>query len=250
MSDSPVVLITGATSGIGEAAARSFAASGSRVVLSGRRAEKGEAVVASIRSDGGEAVFFQADVSEEGAPAALVHHTLETFGRIDTAFNNAGIEGDTGVLTHEQGQENYERVFSINVEAVLNSMKAEIPAILNSGGGAIINNASIAGHLGIGRFGVYSASKHAVIGLTRDAALEYASQGLRINAVAPGPIVTGMYDRFVPDDESRAQLDAMVPLGRAGRPDEIVSAVRWLADPANSFTIGQVITVDGGMSVQ
>ena len=249
MSESKVVLVTGATSGIGAATAKAFAAAGHRVVLSGRRADKGKAVVDEIVSNGGEASFFASDVSNAEEIQALVDHTLETYGRLDVAFNNAGIEGDSFVPTHEQTTENYNSVFDVNVGAVLNSMKVEIAAMQKTGGGAIVNNASIAGLLGFNGMAVYTASKHAVVGLTRNAALEYAQAGIRVNAVAPGPIETEMYDRFA-NEELRQQVNAMVPMGRPGWPEEIASAVRWLLDPTNSYTTGQVIAVDGGFTAQ
>ena len=249
MSDSNVILVTGATSGIGAATAKAFAAAGHRVVLSGRRADKGEAVVAEIEKAGGEATFFASDISQPEEIQRLVDNTLETYGRLDVAFNNAGIEGDSFIPTHEQTTENFRAVFETNVEAVLNSMKAEIPAMLKNGGGSIINNASIAGLLGFNGMSVYTASKHAVVGLTRNAALEYAQQGIRVNAVAPGPIETEMYDRFA-NDEVREQINMMVPMGRPGTGEEIASAVQWLADPRNSYTTGQVIAVDGGFTTQ
>lgn len=249
MSASQVVLVTGGTSGIGEATARAFASKGHKVVLVGRRAEKGEAVATSIREAGGEATFIAADLSQEGQAQRVVDETIEKYGRLDVAFNNAGVEGDAFVPTHEQTSENYRRVFDVNVESVLDSMKAQIPAMLEKGGGAIVNNASIAGLLGFNGMSVYAASKHAVVGLTRNAALEYAPHGLRVNAVAPGPIETEMYDRFANDDV-RAQINTMVPMGRAGRPEEIASAVLWLCDADNTYTTGQVIAVDGGFTAQ
>jgi len=249
MSASNVVLVTGATSGIGAAAARAFAAAGHRVVLAGRRADKGQAIVDQIKSSGGEATFVQADVSNPEEIQALVDRTLATYGRLDVAFNNAGIEGDVFIPTAGQSPENFRRVFEVNVEAVLNSMKVQIPAMLKTGGGAIVNNASIAGLIGFNGMSIYTASKHAVVGLTRNAALEYAQQGIRVNAVAPGPIETEMYERFA-NEEVRAQINTMVPMGRTGTPEEIASAVLWLADPANSYTTGQIIAVDGGFTAQ
>ena len=249
MSESKVVLVTGATSGIGAATAKAFAARGDRVVLAGRRTDKGEAIADEIKSAGGEALFVQADVAESEQIEALVEKTVATYGRLDVAFNNAGIEGDVFVPVHEQSIENYESVFDINVRGVLASTKAEIPAMLKNGGGAIINNASIAGLIGFAGMSVYTASKHAVIGLTRNIALEYAQQGIRANAIAPGPIETEMFDRFA-NEEVRQMIDATVPMGRAGKPEEIASAILWLGDPANTYTTGQVIAVDGGYTAQ
>ncbi len=249
MTQSHVVLVTGATSGIGAASAVAFAAAGYRVVLAGRRAEKGRAVADAIRATGGDATFFRADVSKPDEVAGLIANALETYGRLDAAFNNAGVEGDTFIPVHEQTAENFQHVFEVNVHAVLQCMKAEIPAMLKSGGGSIINNSSIAGVVGFNGMSVYSASKHAVIGLTRTAALEYAPVGVRVNAIAPGPIETEMFDRFA-DDQVREQINTMVPMGRAGTAEEIATAVLWLADPRNSYTTGQVIAVDGGFTAQ
>jgi NAD(P)-dependent dehydrogenase (short-subunit alcohol dehydrogenase family) len=249
MSESNVTLVTGATSGIGAATARFLARKGHRVVLAGRRAEQGRALEREIRAASGEATFVQADVVDPEQVRHLVERVLETYGRLDGAFNNAGIEGDTFVPLHQQSAENYRKVFDVNVAGVLESLKAEIPALLRSGGGAIVNNASIAGLLGFNGMSLYAASKHAVVGLTRNAALEYAQQGIRVNAVAPGPIETEMFDRFA-TPEVRQFVTGVVPMGRTGRPEEIVSAVAWLLDRENSYTTGQVIAVDGGFTAQ
>ncbi|HKX45266.1 MAG TPA: SDR family oxidoreductase, partial [Planctomycetota bacterium] len=215
----------------------------------GRRREEGEAVAGRIRAAGGEATFVRADVSNPDDVAALVARAVETYGRLDVAFNNAGIEGDVFVLTHQQTPENYRNVFDVNVRGVLDSMRAEIPAMLANGGGVIVNNASVAGLVGFGGMALYSASKHAVVGLTRNAALEYAQQGIRANAIAPGPIETDMYTRFA-SPEVQALIRERVPLGRPGRPEEIANAVLWLADPGNTYTTGQVLAVDGGYTAQ
>jgi NAD(P)-dependent dehydrogenase (short-subunit alcohol dehydrogenase family) len=249
MSESNVTLVTGATSGIGAATAQFLARRGHRVVLSGRRAGQGQALAEAIRAQGGEATFVQSDVADPEQVRHLVERTLETYGRLDGAFNNAGIEGDTFVPLHLQSADNYRKVFEINVAGVLESLKAEIPAMLRTGGGAIVNNASVAGLLGFNGMALYTASKHAVVGLTRNAALEYAQQGIRVNAVAPGPIETEMFERFA-TPEVRQFVQGAVPMGRTGRPEEIASAVAWLLDPENSYTTGQVIAVDGGYTVQ
>lgn len=245
-----VALVTGATSGIGLATAQAFARQGAKVVLAGRRQDKGEAAAGAIRETGGDALFVQTDMDDDAQVEALIGRTVEHYGGLHAAFNNAGIEGDSFVPVHDQGLDNYERVFRTNVRSVLASMKHEIPAILQSGGGAIINNASIAGMIGFPGMSVYTASKHAVVGLTRAAAIEYAPQGIRINAVAPGGVETEMFDRFAGDPEVRAQLDGMHPIGRAGRPEEIASAVLWLAAPENSFTAGTILPVDGAFTAQ
>lgn len=187
MSQKLTALVTGATSGIGAATAKAFASQGYQVVLSGRRAEQGEALVQEIISNGGEATFVQCDISDPAQIQSLIQISLEAYGTIDAAFNNAGIEGDIFVPFHEQSIENYQQVFDINVRGVFLCMKAQIPCILKNGG-AIINNASISGLIGFAGMSLYTASKHAVIGLTKAAALEYAQSGLRINAVAPGAV--------------------------------------------------------------
>lgn len=244
MSNDPVALVTGATSGMGAATAKAYAAAAYRVVLAGRRAEKGAAVADEIVQSGGTAQFVQCDVSDETQVKALLDACIDTYGRLDTAFNNAGIEGDIFVPTHEQRSENYQRVFDVNVRGVLLCMQHEITLMLENGG-SIINNASTGGLVGFQGMSIYSASKHAVVGLTRSAALEYADRNIRINAVAPGPVESDMFERFA-NDEVRQMINAQVPLGRPGTGAEVASAVLWLSDPGNSFTTGQVITVDGG----
>ncbi len=245
-----VILITGATSGIGRVSALAFAASGAQVVVSGRREVEGLAVVAEIKAAGGEATFLRADVAKETDVAALVAGTLETYGRLDVAFNNAGIEWG-GPLT-AAGEADYRRIFDINVWGVLSSMKHEIPAMLKTGGGSIINTSSVAGSIGLPGASVYIASKHAVEGLTKASALEVASQGIRVNAVAPGGIVTDMLDRFAGGRESELAkyLTSLHPIGRLGLAHEIAQPVLWLASEAASFVTGQIIKVDGGWTTQ
>ncbi|MGI9240089.1 MAG: glucose 1-dehydrogenase [Verrucomicrobiales bacterium] len=245
-----VVLITGATSGIGRTTAIKFAAAGAKVVVSGRREEEGAAVVAEIKAAGGEASFVRADIAKEDDVKALVAKTVETYGRLDVAFNNAGVEMTGAILEAEESD--YRRVFDINVWGVLTSMKYEIPEMIKNGGGAIINTSSIAGHIGMAGAAVYIASKHAVEGLTKTAALEYAQQGIRVNAVAPGGIVTDMIDRFAGPDgsEMRDGLAQMHPLGRLGTTEEIADAVVFLASDGASFVTGESLKVDGGFVAQ
>ena len=245
-----VVLITGATSGIGKATALKFGAAGAKVVVSGRREAEGAAVADAIRSAGGEATFVQADVADEDQVKALVGKTVETYGRLDVAFNNAGVEL-TGTIT-EADRSDYQRIFDINVWGVLASMKHEIPEMIRSGGGTIINTSSIAGHIGMAGASTYIASKHAVEGLTKTAALEYASDGIRVNAVAPGGIATDMIDRFAGPEgsEMRDGLAQMHPVGRLGNSDEIADAVLFLASDAAGFVTGESLKVDGGFTAQ
>ena len=246
-----VVLITGATSGIGAAVAHELAARRAKVVVSGRRTPEGEAVVKGIQDAGGIAAFFKADTSKEAEVKALVDFTIRTYGRLDYAFNNAGVEGALGLTTEQQTEENYRHTFDINVFGVLMSMKHEIPEIVKNGG-AIVNTSSIAGQVGMPGFGLYVASKHAVNGLTRSAALELAKKGVRVNAVAFGGIQTAMLDRFVgeakTDNPQRDWLAGAHPVGRVGTTEEAALAVVALLE--NAFITGTVLTVDGGWTAQ
>jgi NAD(P)-dependent dehydrogenase (short-subunit alcohol dehydrogenase family) len=245
-----VVLITGATSGIGKATALKFGAAGAKVVVSGRRGAEGAAVVGAIKSAGGEATFVKADVAVEDEVKNLVAKTVETYGRLDIAFNNAGVELTGAIVDSEKAE--HQRVFDINVWGVLASMKHEIPAMIANGGGSIINTSSIAGHIGMAGAASYIASKHAVEGLTKTAALEYAKEGIRVNAVAPGAIATDMIDRFAGEEgsEMREGLAQMHPLGRLGTSDEIADAVLFLASDGASFITGDSLKVDGGFVAQ
>jgi NAD(P)-dependent dehydrogenase (short-subunit alcohol dehydrogenase family) len=245
-----VVLVTGGTSGIGKETALAFAREGAKVVVSGRREAEGKAVVEAIRKAGGEGLFVQADVAKEADIKKLVDETVRKFGRLDVAFNNAGVEW-TGPTT-DATEADYRRVFDINVWGVLAAMKYEIPAMLKTGGGAVINTSSIAGHIGMAGAGVYVASKHAVEGLTKTAALEFAKQGVRVTAVAPAAIVTDMIDRFAGGEHSEGgkQLAAMHPVGRMGRAEEVAAAVLYLASDMAKFVTGISLPVDGGFMAQ
>lgn len=250
MKTSRVALITGGTSGIGREAAVLFAKAGAKVVVTGRRETEGQETVRFVRDVGGEGLFIQADVSREEDCRAMVDHAMKTFGRLDFAFNNAGIEGQMVPVT-EQSVENFHKVMDINVLGVLLSMKYEIAAMRKTGGGAIVNNASIAGLIGMPSGSVYIASKHAVIGLTKSAALEVAKEGIRVNAVSPGAIETPMYDRFTGDEaETKARLASFHPVGRAGVPTEIAKAVEFLCSDGASFITGTNLVVDGGYTAQ
>jgi NAD(P)-dependent dehydrogenase (short-subunit alcohol dehydrogenase family) len=242
-----IVLITGALTGIGRAAAQAFARHGSSVVVSGRNEEAGHALAAELRALGAESEFIRADVRREDDVRELVDRTVERFGRLDAAVNNAGTEGHPGPVT-EQSADSYTATFDTNVLGTLLSMKHELRVMVAQGSGSVINISSTYGHLGARGAAVYAASKHAVEGLTKSAALEAAGSGVRVNAVAPGPTETGMLNRFTGSAERKAGLVAGVPLQRVGEPDEIASAIVFLASDRSSFTTGQVLSVDGGKS--
>ena len=245
-----VALITGGNAGIGRAAAIEFAKQGAKVVVSGRREKEGREVTAEIKALGGEAIFVKADISKASDVKAMIEQTLAKFGRLDFAFNNAGVEQLLTPLP-EQTEETYDQIMDINVKGVWLSLKHEIPAMLKTGGGAIVNNSSIAGLIGVATVPIYVASKHAVNGLTKSVALEYARQNVRVNAVAPGPIETRMYRDFVVGSpEAKQMLESATPIGRVGQPEEIASIVIWLCSTGASFTTGQIFAVDGGYTVQ
>lgn len=243
-----VALITGAGSGIGRETALALAQHGAKVVLGNRNAEQGEQVVQEIRAAGGVASFQRTDVTDPAQVQSLVQRAVSEYGGIHLAFNNAGVEGEMGPL-HQQSLDSAAHVLDVNVKGVLYAMKYEIEQMLRQGGGgAIVNNSSILGLKGIANLAVYVASKHAVVGLTRSAALDYAPQRLRINSVAPGPTHTRMLtDIAGGDPTSFAQF---VPLGRIGQPTEVTQAVLWLLSDEASFVTGHVLAVDGGWGAQ
>ncbi|ACD19686.1 SDR family NAD(P)-dependent oxidoreductase [Paraburkholderia phytofirmans] len=241
----PVVLITGALTGIGRATAFAFADSGARLVVSGRREVEGKALEKELRELGADAHFIQADVRRDDEVANLVDQTVARFGRIDAAVNNAGTEGQPGAIT-SQTVESYSATFDTNVLGTLLSMKHELRVMSAQKSGSVVNVSSTYGHEGAAFASVYAGSKHAVEGMTKSAALEVASTGVRVNAVAPGPTDTGMLDRFTGTPENKAALAAKVPLGRVGQPVDVARAVVFLASEAASFITGQILTVDGG----
>jgi NAD(P)-dependent dehydrogenase (short-subunit alcohol dehydrogenase family) len=243
----PVVLIAGALTGIGRAAALAFARERNRVVVSGRHEDVGQGLAAELRGLGGEVEFFRADVRHEDDVRSLVDRTVARFGRLDAAVNSAGTEGKPGPLT-EQTADSYAATFDTNVLGTLLSMKHELRVMQAQRSGCIVNLSSTYGHAGTPRASVYSASKHAVEGLTKSAALEVAGSGVRVNAVAPGPTETGMLNRFTGNAERKAGLVSTVALGRAGESDEIANAIVFLCSDKSSFTTGQVLSVDGGKS--
>jgi NAD(P)-dependent dehydrogenase (short-subunit alcohol dehydrogenase family) len=243
--NTPVVLITGALTGIGRATAVAFAREGARVVVSGRRDDAGHALASELRELGAEAEFLHADVREDDDVRGLVDKTVAKFGRLDVAVNNAGTEGTSGPVT-EQSAESYATTFDTNVLGTLLSMKHELRVMQAQGHGSIINLSSLLGQRGAPGASVYTASKHAVEGLTKAAALEGSEFGVRVNAVAPGPVETDMLDRFTGSAEQKASLIARIPLKRAGEPNEIAQAIVYLSSDRASFITGQILGVDGG----
>jgi NAD(P)-dependent dehydrogenase (short-subunit alcohol dehydrogenase family) len=242
-----VALVTGGTSGIGKTTAIEFARAGAKVVLTGRREKEGAQVVAEIKKLGGEATFVRADVAKDADVKRTVDFAVDKYGRLDIAFNNAGVEWK-GPLDQATEAE-YRRIFDVNVWGVLNSMRHEIPVMLKNGGGAIVNTSSVAGHVGLGQVSVYNASKHAVEGLTKSVALEFAKQNIRINAIAPGVIATEMWDRFA-GEELRDQVASIIPVARIGTSEEIAAAVLYLCSDNAKFTTGTSLVVDGGFIAQ
>jgi NAD(P)-dependent dehydrogenase (short-subunit alcohol dehydrogenase family) len=242
-----VALITGASSGIGEATAIALAEAGAAVVLGARREDKLADLADRINRNGGRAVYRKTDVTDAQDTQALVDLAVSEFGGLDIAFNNAGIEGSGLHPIVEDSEENFDQIHNINVKGVWNSLRAQIPALIERGGGSIINNSSVAGRKGFGGFSAYVASKFAVEGLSRSAAAELAESRVRVNTVAPGPIDTQMLDRITGGDH--AMFADATPMKRAGEVDEIAQTVVFLASDASSYITGQSLAIDGGMLV-
>lgn len=243
---SPVVLITGALSGIGRATALAYAKQGAKLVVSGRRAEAGAQLQAELRALGAEADFVTADVSREDDVRRLVEATVKRFGRLDIAVNNAGNEGTGGPITG-QTVENYKAIFDTNVLGVFLGLKYQLPVMLAQGGGSVVNISSIAGQVGLPGASLYVASKHAVDGLTKTAALEVAAAGVRVNAASPGPVDTPMLDRVVGGDQAaKAGFIATVPAKRAATVDDVANLVLFLGSEQSRYVNGQSYLLDGG----
>ena len=240
-----VILITGALTGIGRAAAIAFAREGAKVVVSGRRDEAGQALASELRAFGTEAEFIKADVRHENEVKELVDKTIARFGRLDVAVNNAGTEGQVGPVV-DQTAESVAATFDTNVLGTVLSMKHELKAMIPAGRGSIVNISSILGHRGYAYTSIYTASKHAVEGLTKAAALEVAESGIRVNAVAPGATETDMLNRFTGTAEIKAGLAASIPMKRIGRPEELANLIVFLGSEKASFVTGQIYTADGG----
>jgi NAD(P)-dependent dehydrogenase (short-subunit alcohol dehydrogenase family) len=243
-----VVLITGALTGIGRATAFAFGKEGARIIVSGRRQQEGFNLAAELQAMGAEAEFIYADVRHEKDIILLIERTVARFGRLDIAVNNAGTEGKPGPVT-EQTAESYAAVFETNVLGVLLSMKHELLVMKAQGHGSIVNVSSTLGIRGGAGASVYSASKHAVEGLTKSAALEVASMGIRVNAVAPGPIDTGMFDRFAGSPDSKERTKAKLPVGRLGQPEEVANVIVYVGSNGAPFLTGQSVVIDGGRSL-
>src|ERR1700736_406941 len=242
----PVILITGALTGIGRATALAFAKEGARIVVAGRRDEAGQNLVAEIRRLDAEAEYVNADVRHEDDVRILVDKTVARFGRLDVAINAAGTEGKPGPVT-EQSAESYAATFDTNVLGTLLSMKHELRVMLPKGSGSIVNVSSAYGSVGAPGASVYVASKHAIEGLTKSAALEVGGTGVRVNVVAPGTTDTGMLTRFTSTDENKLALVSTVPVKRLAKPDEIAHVIAFVASANASYMTGASIPVDGGM---
>ncbi|MEQ8481548.1 MAG: glucose 1-dehydrogenase [Hoeflea sp.] len=247
-------LVTGSGAGIGRAAALEFARQGAKVIVSDINAEGGEETVKMIREDGGHAAFRKADVSKAADVDALISSVVEEFGRIDCAVNNAGIEGQIVPLM-DQPEANYDAIMAVNAKGTFLCLQAEIRHMLEAGGGAIVNLSSVAGLIGFPGLSPYVASKHAVIGMTKNAALEYGKAGVRVNAVCPGGIDTRMLDSLADQASAGAQsssqmMDPLHPLGRIGTPQEVANLIVWLCSGQASFMLGAIVPVDGGFVAQ
>ena len=246
-----VALVTGGASGIGRATALAFAREGARTVISDVDVDGGQETVRMIEDTGGEATFVKADVTSANEVEGLVDRAVQTYGQLDCAFNNAGLEREMTNPAERHSEETFQSVIDANLRGVWLCMKHEIGQMLEQGSGAIVNTSSVAGLVGIPNQPIYVASKHAVSGLTKSVAVEYAYRGIRINAVCPGLVDTPLMDRiYASNPELKAQADSWQPIGRTARPEEIAEAVIWLCSDKASFVVGHMMTIDGGLVVR
>ncbi len=244
-----IALITGAAAGIGRATALKFASEGAKVVASDVNVKGGEETVEMIKKAGGEAVFVKSDISQSADVKALIAETVKAYGRLDCACNIAGILGTMGPFT-DQTEDDFDRVIAVNLRGTFLCIQAELGQMLKNDGGTIVNVASIAGLVGSAGISPYVASKHAVTGLTKTAALEFAQQGIRVNAVCPGGIDTDMVQSFLSEEFTREMIDTMHPIGRIGQPEEVAELMVWLCSDRSSFMTGAIIPIDGGFVAQ
>ena len=246
-----IALVTGAGSGIGRATSLVLAREGATIAVCDIDANSGEETLSTIKDMGGNGMFVHADVSRAADVEAMIGSVVEAYGRVDCAYNNAGIEGNVTRRLHEYPEDTFDRLMEINVKGVWLCLKYEIPQMLNQGGGVIVNTASVAGLVGSKQLSAYSASKHAVVGLTKSSALEYAGDGIRVNAVCPGIIDTPMMDRLTTGQEDyAAAIPYRQPIGRLGTPEEIAEAVAWLCSDAASLVTGLAMAIDGALTAQ
>ncbi len=247
MKQQKVAIITGGNSGIGRATAVALARQGVNIIIAARRPKEGEETVKLVKDAGSEGIFVKTDVTKEDDIRSLVEQSTKKFGRLDYAFNNAGIEESMTPLV-DQRSDIFDRIINVNVKGVWLSMKYEIPEMIKSGGGSIVNMSSVAGVMGFPQMPIYIASKHAVLGLTKSAALEYARSGIRINAVAPGAVKTDMAKRVMEGNPQLSQtLTSMHPIGRTAEPEEIADVVSWLLSDKSTFVLGHTLLADGGI---
>jgi NAD(P)-dependent dehydrogenase (short-subunit alcohol dehydrogenase family) len=247
MTDGKVAIVTGGSSGIGRATAVALAKEGVNIVVAARRSNEGEETVHLVKEAGGDGIFVKTDVADEASVKALVEKTINSYHRLDYAFNNAGMDQTMAPLTKQTVKE-FDQIMNVNARGVWLSMKYEIPEMLKNGDGAIVNNSSIAGIIGFPQGAIYIASKHAVLGLTKSAAIEYAKFGIRINAIAPGGVKTEMVNRVMEDNPKFPEtLTAKHPIGRLADSEEIANAVVWLLSNRASFVLGHTLLIDGGV---
>jgi NAD(P)-dependent dehydrogenase (short-subunit alcohol dehydrogenase family) len=244
-----VALVTGAASGMGLATSRAFAEAGAAIALLDANEEAVRSVAEGLTAAGHRAIAVRCDVANEAQVASAVEKTVAAFGRLDAAFNNAGVQSPITEMA-DAGSDEYDRVMDINLRGVWNCMKYELRRMREQGSGAVVNNPSIGGLIGLAGRGTYHASKHGVLGLTKSVALEYASRGIRVNAICPGTIETPMVTKMLANEpDAMKEIMRDVPIGRLGRPEEIAAAVLWLCGPGAGFTVGQALVVDGGYTV-